>query len=61
VGVPLGKGGDWTGVSAAITRGETVQVIQTAGFHSVAKPSLRTLFLFQAAESVTPKLKSGLA
>jgi cobalt-precorrin 5A hydrolase/precorrin-3B C17-methyltransferase len=61
LGVPLGwhKGeGDWTGVSAAIARGEPVQVIQAAGstLWQSHLPQGHS-FYFEPAESVTPKAK----
>lgn len=61
LGVPFGwcKGeGDWTGVSAAIARGERVQVIQEAGstlWQSTASFG-RSTFSFEASESTKAKI-----
>lgn len=72
LGVPFGwcKGeGDWTGVSAAIARGELVQVIQEAGstlWQSTASFG-RSAFSFEASEStkakiwISPLVCAGLA
>ena len=61
LGVPFGwhKGeGDWTGVSAAVARGETVQVIQAAGstLWQSQLPQTHSFYL-EPAESITPKAR----
>ena len=57
LGVPFGwqrGGGDWTGVSAAIARGETVQVLQEAGSTLWHQLPQTHPFYFEPDETLTP-------